>query len=66
MLPDVLDLVGVPADEAFREILVGSLDGLGVAFQRPLSPPDDAGLSFYPYEQPSRRDAEYLASLDGR
>ena len=61
MLPDVLDLVGVPADEALREVLVRALDGLGVALERALAPADDALRGLDADEEPPGGHAEHLA-----
>lgn len=60
MLPDVLDLVRFPANEAFCEVLVRAFDGLGVALQRAFAPSDDTLFGFDADEDPSRRKAEYL------
>ena len=60
MLPDVLDLVHFPANEAFCEVLVRAFDGLGVALQRAFAPSDDTLFGFDANEDPSWRKAEYL------
>lgn len=60
MLPDVLDLVGVPADEAFGEVLESALDRFGMAFERPFAPAYEPLFCLCAYEEPSRRHAEDL------
>ena len=60
VLPDVLDLVRVPADEAFGEVFVRALDRLGVALERAFAPADEALFGLYAHEEPARGHAEYL------
>ena len=60
VLPDVLDLVRVPADEPLGEVLVCPLDRLGVAFESAFAPADDALLSLDTHEEPSWGYAECL------
>ena len=60
MLPDVLDVLGVPADEARGEVPARALDGLGVPLERALAPADDPELCLDAHEEPARGDAEDL------
>lgn len=60
VLPDVLDLLGVPSDETLREVLERALDGFGMALESALTPSDDARLCFDAHKEPSRRNAENL------
>ena len=41
VLPDVFDLVGIPADEAAGEVGIRALDGFIVTFKGALTPSDD-------------------------
>lgn len=61
VLPNVLDLVRVPADKPLCEVFVCALDCLGVAFEGPFAPADDALLSLDAHEKPSRGHAERLS-----
>ena len=60
VLPDVLDMLGVPADEARGEVPARALDGLGVPLERALAPADDPELCLDAHEEPARGDAEDL------
>ena len=60
MLPDVLDLLSIPTDEAFREVLVCAFDSLGVAFQCTFTPSDNTELRLHANEEPARRNSEDL------
>lgn len=60
MLPDLLDGIRIPTDETLAQVIECALYSLGVTFERSLTPTDDAVSSINPYEEPSRRDSEYL------
>lgn len=60
VLPDILDLVRVPPNEPFCEVLVRAFDRLGMAFERAFAPPDDAQLCFDSDEEPAREHPEDL------
>ena len=66
MLPDVFDLVGVPADEAAGEIGIRALDGFVVTFKRALAPTNDTTGGVDADEYPAWREAEDLVGCDAQ
>ena len=64
VLPDVFDLVGVPADEAAGKVGVCPLDCFVVTFKRALTPANDTTGSVDADEYPAWREAEDLAADD--
>ena len=66
MLPDVLDLVRVPSDEALREVLVRPFYCLCVTLQGAFAPTDDALLRLDAHEEPSWRNAKRLRQIATR
>ena len=64
VLPDVFDLVGVPADEATGEIGIRALDGFVMSLKRALAPTNDTTGGVDADEYPAWREAEDLAADD--
>ena len=64
VLPDVFDIVGVPADEAAGEIGIRALDRFVMSLKRALAPTNDTTGGVDADEYPAWREAEDLAADD--
>lgn len=50
VLPDVLDVVNVPSDESFTEVLVSAFDGLSMSFECSFTPANYPIICLNTYE----------------